>query len=273
MMVKGWSRNLAHLGYLEPNGGSTKSYKRLGRGASSGKGKTSGRGQKGQKARGKVPHWMEGGQTPYFKQLPMIGSTKEYVPVFHEVYLSKIQDFWKTKRIPLEEGDTLTIKVMRECGIITGSLKDGVMLIGTGGAGQDEYNVPLNVEASKATEAAIAAIESTNHSFTARYFTTLGLRAHVNPEKFLLKYGYVPLQARPTDKKSIAYYSDPEQRGYLHKDPSILTEALQAAREQLKVPKPKKSKSKFKSLSEQLMEASSVAFAETSKTVKISELV
>lgn len=268
--VKTATRTVGYLGYLAPNEGSTLGYKRLGRGPSSNKGKTSGRGQKGQKARGKVPIWMEGGQTPYFKQMPMVGFRNSHnAKQYHEVNLSKIQDFWSTGRIPLKEGDTLTIKVMKDCGIITGSLKDGVKILGKS---TTDYNVPLNIEASKATDQAIEKIESANMSFTARYFSKLGLRAFVNPNYFLLRKGYVPLQARPTSQKDITYYSDPEKRGYLYKDRSILLDHLDKAREELKTAKPKKKLSKFKSLLEQLKEASSVKFHSTGKLVSIKDL-
>ncbi|KAG5417326.1 MRPL10 [Candida metapsilosis] len=264
------SRKIGYLGYLAPNEGSTSGYKRLGRGPSSNKGKTSGRGQKGQKARGKVPIWMEGGQTPYFKQMPMVGFRNAHnAKQYHEINLSKVQDFWNTGRIPLKEGETLTIKVMKECGLITGSLKDGVKILGKTMA---DYTVPLNIEASKATDQAIEKIENTNMSFTARYFSKLGLRAFVNPSYFLLRKGYVPLQARPTSQKDISYYSDPDKRGYLHKDRSILLDHLDKAREELKTAKPKKKLSKFKSLSEQLKEASSVNFQSTSKLVSVKDL-
>ncbi|KAI5951539.1 MRPL10 [Candida jiufengensis] len=262
-----------NLGSLSPNEGSTQGYKRLGRGPSSNKGKTSGRGQKGQKARGKVPIWMEGGQTPYFKQMPMVGFRNAHnAKQYHEVNLSKIQDFWENNRIPLKEGETLTIKVMKDCGIITGTLKDGVKLLGV--SSQGKYNVPLNVEASKATEQAIEKIEKeAKMSFTARYFSKLGLRAFVNPSYFLLRKGYVPLQARPTSQKDISYYSSELRRGYLHKDPSILTNHLQKAKEELKNIKPKKkSTSKFKSLNEQLKDASSISFEPTNNTISIKEL-
>lgn len=268
--VKTATRTVGYLGYLAPNEGSTLGYKRLGRGPSSNKGKTSGRGQKGQKARGKVPIWMEGGQTPYFKQMPMVGFRNSHnAKQYHEVNLSKIQDFWNTGRIPLKEGDTLTIKVMKDCGIITGSLKDGVKILGKS---TTDYNVPLNIEASKATDQAIEKIESANMSFTARYFSKLGLRAFVNPNYFLLRKGYVPLQARPTSQKDITYYSDPEKRGYLYMDRSILLDHLDKAREELKTAKPKKKLSKFKSLLEQLKEASSVKFHSTGKLVSIKDL-
>lgn len=245
-------RQLGKMGYLQPNEGSTQSYKRLGRGASSGKGKTSGRGQKGQKARGKVPWWLEGGQTPYYKRFPMTGFRNPNKRELQELNLFRIQDFWNNGRIPLKEGETLTMDVMVKCGLITRTLKDGVKILSNG---CHSYNVPLNIEASKASEKAIEAIEQLGNSFTAKNFNKLGLRVHLNPEKFLLKYGYVPLEARPSQRKDIEYYSNPEKRGYLDKDRSILFEPLEKARAQGVQKKQTKVLSKFKSLEEQLEEA------------------
>ena len=74
------------LGNLHPNV-KTKTKKRVGRGISSGLGKTSGRGQKGQKARsgGGVRRGFEGGQTPLYRRLPKRGFTnihaKNYVSI------------------------------------------------------------------------------------------------------------------------------------------------------------------------------------------------
>lgn len=269
-VTKNSMRSLGYLGRLEPSEGSVKGYKRLGRGASSDKGKTSGRGQKGQKARGKVPFLFEGGQTPLYKRLPFYGFSNAYNAMdYHKVRLDKIQDYWNNGKIPLKEGETLTIKVMRDCGLITGSIKDGVKLYALKGS---TFNVPLNIEASKATIPAIEQIEAANVTFTARYFTNLGLRAHLDPEKFLLRKGYVPLPARPTSQKDIQYYSDPEKRGYLAKDESILAEPLRIAREEYDNRKAKKVVSKFKSLEEQLQDASSTAFRATNRTVSVNDL-
>ncbi|KAK6465268.1 mitochondrial 54S ribosomal protein YmL10/YmL18 [Scheffersomyces coipomensis] len=218
-------RNIGYMGYLKPNDGAVVGYKRLGRGQASGLGKTSGRGQKGQKARGKVPRWMEGGQTPYHLRFPIIGFKRPHKKEYHQLNLDRIQEFWNTNRIPLKEGGLLDIKVMRECGLITGSIKDGVKILGNGA---EEYNVPLNIEASRASDKAIQIIEKLNHTFVARYFTKLGLRAHLNPDLFLLKKGYVPLQARPTHRRDIEFYSNPEKRGYLLQDTSLLLDHLKA---------------------------------------------
>lgn len=212
-------RNISYLGKLEPFEGAVTQYKRLGRGPASGKGKTSGRGQKGQKARGKVPKWYEGGQTPFYKRFPIIGFKRPHRKIYHDINLERIQDFWNTGRIPLSPGETLTIKVMKDCGIISGTLKDGAKILANG---KENYNVPLSIEASKASLSAIRAIENLDQKFTAVYHSELGLKAHVDPDYFYLRKGYLPLQARPTHRRDIGYYSNPEKRGYLLENKSIL---------------------------------------------------
>lgn len=226
------------LGSLKPNEGAVTAYKRVGRGASSGLGKTSGRGQKGQKARGSVPWWLEGGQTPYYKRFPIIGFKRPHRKDYNKVNLGTIQEFWDRGRIPLQSGETLTIRVMKECGLITGSLKDGAIILARGAT---SYNVPLDIEALKASELAISTIERANKTFTARYFTPLSLRAHVNPEKFLLKKGYVPLPARPTHRRDIEYYLSEEKRGYLLSDRSLLLDHMNNANKSHRVQKKKSS--------------------------------
>lgn len=135
--------------------------------------------------------------------------------------LDRIQDFWDNGRIPLARGDTLTIRTMRECGLLTGTLKDGVKLLGNGA---ELYTVPLNIEATKATNRVMNTIEKLGFKYTSVFHTKLGLQAHINPDQFLLKKGYVPLQARPTHKRDIAYYLNAEKRGYLLENKSLLLE-------------------------------------------------
>lgn len=212
-------RTISYLGNLAPHEGSVKLYKRLGRGPASGKGKTAGRGQKGQKARGKIPRWFEGGQTPYYKRFPIIGFRRPHRKIYNRLNIMRIQDFWDTGKIPLSEGETLTIKVMKDCGLIGGALKDGVKILSRG---EELYTVPLNIEASKASLSAIKKIEELNQKFTAVYRTKLGLIAHVKPDYFYLKKGYLPLQARPTHRRDIEYYSSEEKRGYLLENRELL---------------------------------------------------
>lgn len=255
-------RSVSHLGNLAAFEGSVKSYKRLGRGPASGKGKTAGRGQKGQKARGKVPHWLEGGQTPFYKRFPIIGFKRPHAKVYHDVNLDRIQDFWNNGRIPLKAGETLTIRGMRECGLLTGSLKDGVKLLGNG---SESYNVPLNIEASKATGNVMNTIEKLGYTYTSVYHTKLGLAAHIDPDQFLLRKGYTPLQARPTHKRDIAYYSSDEKRGYLLKDRGLLLDHVGSNKTQKKADK----KSELKKL---LENASSKRHTYESKVVDLASL-
>ncbi|EGW33332.1 ribosomal protein L15/L10-like protein [Spathaspora passalidarum NRRL Y-27907] len=256
-------RGIANLGFLQPAEGSTAYVRRVGRGASSGRGKTSGRGHKGQKARGSVPVWMEGGQTPYFKRFPMTGFNRAHRKIYHELNLERIQTFWDNGRIPLKEGETLTIKVMRDSGLITGNLKDGVKILANG---KNDYNVPLSVEASKASDSAIKIIEGLNQTFTSRYFTKLSLKAHVDPDYFLLRKGYVPIPARPTHKRDIKYYSNPDKRGYLLNDRSLLLDHMGRPTHARVV---KKSKTTFKDL---LDAASTSRIESTQKRVRLADL-
>lgn len=220
-------RQLSILGQLQPSDGSTKSYKRLGRGPSSGKGKTSGRGQKGQKARGKVKSWFEGGQTPIYKLFPKIGFTNVTSLELSELNLDKIMWFHKKGRLILEPGEVLDMKKMKDLGLVTGSIKHGVKVLADG---KQYFNLPIKIEATRASKEAIKAIESAGGEFTARYFNKLGLRAHLNPDWFLNNRGRLPLQARPTKRKDIDYYSRPEKRGYLVKENHPLLQQIQGAK-------------------------------------------
>lgn len=220
-------RQLSILGQLQPSDGSTKTYKRLGRGPSSGKGKTSGRGQKGQKARGKVKSWFEGGQTPIYKLFPKIGFTNVTSLELSELNLDKIMWFHKKGRLILEPGEVLDMKKMKDLGLVTGSIKHGVKVLADG---KQYFNLPIKIEATRASKEAIKAIESAGGEFTARYFNKLGLRAHLSPEWFLNNRGRLPLQARPTKRKDIDYYSRPEKRGYLVKENHPLLQQIQGAK-------------------------------------------
>lgn len=208
-----WTRqSSSFLGNLEPLPGAVDNYKRLGRGQASGKGKTAGRGQKGQKARGKVPSWFEGGQTPFYKRFPVVGFKRPHKKIYKQLNLKRIQEFWNNGRISLQKGDVLDIKAMRQYGLITGSFKDGVKILGNG---KYSYNVPLNIQASKASIDAISAIEKAGNTYESKYFTKLSLRGHIDPDSFYLKKGYLPLEPRPIHRRDVTYYSDVTKRGYL----------------------------------------------------------
>lgn len=131
---------------LKPAEGSRQVRNRVGRGTSSGNGKTAGRGQKGQKARGKVRLGFEGGQMPLFRRMPKRGfkniNRKEYAIVNLET-LNKFED-----------GAEVTTALLVESGIIKDE-KDGIKVLGNG-----TLNKQLTVKASKFSASAKEAIES-----------------------------------------------------------------------------------------------------------------
>ncbi|AMD22113.1 HGL227Wp [Eremothecium sinecaudum] len=220
-------RSINILGTLKPSEGSIHNYKRLGRGPSSGKGKTSGRGQKGQKARGHVKSWFEGGQTPIFKLFPKVGFTNVHAREFNVLNLDRIMWFHRKGRLTLEKDEVLTMKKMKDLGLVTGTIKQGVKILANG---KEDYNLPIKIEASAASQEAIKAIEDAGGEFTARYFNRLGLRAHLVPHWFLEKRGRIPLPARPVRRKDIEFYGNMEKRGYLIKENHELLKQIEEAR-------------------------------------------
>lgn len=220
-------RSLSLLGTLKPSYKSTFTEKRVGRGASSGYGKTSGRGQKGQKARGKVKSWFEGGQTPIFKLFPKSGFKNTSALRLNELNLFRIVEFIKDGRLQLKEGEVLDMRMMKKSGLITGNFRDGVKILANG---KERLDFPIKIEATRASAEAIRAIEKAGGEFTARFFTRLGLRVHLHPKHFFSKTGYIPIQARPTSQKFIDYYSNPLKRGYLIKEDHPLLKAISDAK-------------------------------------------
>ena len=135
---------------MKPNEGARDVRKRVGRGTSSGTGKTAGRGQKGQKARSKVRLGFEGGQMPLFRRMPKRGfkniNRKEYAVV----NLNDLNRF--------EDGAEITSTVLIEVGVVKNELS-GVKLLANG-----ELNKKLNIKVSKYSEAAKAAVEAAGGS-------------------------------------------------------------------------------------------------------------
>ena len=131
---------------LKPAMKKTKS-KRVGRGIGSGLGKTSGRGQKGQKARsgGGVRRGFEGGQTPLYRRLPKRGFTNIHAKTYTEVTLTMLN---KSK------AKDVTAESLLEEGII-GKINDGIVVLATG-----NLYKKLNVKATRFTKAAQEKIEA-----------------------------------------------------------------------------------------------------------------
>ncbi|WEG12655.1 50S ribosomal protein L15 [Pullulanibacillus sp. KACC 23026] len=133
---------------LQPAQGSRKERKRVGRGNGSGLGKTSGRGQKGQKSRsgGGVRPGFEGGQMPLIQRLPKRGFTNPNRKVYEIVNLETLNRF--------AEGTEVTPELLLETRVIK-QVKDGVKILGSG-----QLQVKLTVKAHKFSDSAKAAIEA-----------------------------------------------------------------------------------------------------------------
>ena len=139
-----------NLNELQPAAGSRHVRNRVGRGTSSGNGKTSGRGQKGQKARGKVRLGFEGGQMPLYRRIPKRGFTNISRKEFAVVNLDKLNSF--------DDGTEITPALLIENGIVK-SQKSGIKVLAVG-----QLEKKLTVKAHKFSAAAVAAIEQAGGS-------------------------------------------------------------------------------------------------------------
>ncbi|CDO52137.1 hypothetical protein DV451_004223 [Geotrichum candidum] len=209
-----FSRGMALMGRLNDAPGAQKNQKRLGRGPGSGHGKTSGRGQKGQKARGSIKSWFEGGQTPIFKLFPKRGF-KSHIEQPQYVNLDKLQHNIDNNRI--DASKPITMKHFFDAGILRKVTGGGVKIIG---GGAKKLRQPVTISASKISRHALQRIEEVGGSFTAQYYTKLGLSTLVHPEATLHRFGRIPLRAKPIARKHIEYYRDPENRGYYQDSPA-----------------------------------------------------
>lgn len=129
---------------LEKNIGATHAKKRAGRGSGSGLGKTSGRGQKGQKARsgGSINPVFEGGQLPLYRRLPKRGfSNYPFKKEYAVINLSDLNVF--------EDGTVVTPALLKERGIVKKQLS-GIKVLGEG-----QLEKKLTVQAHKFSKSAI----------------------------------------------------------------------------------------------------------------------
>lgn len=198
----------------------------VGRGPGGGS-RTCGRGSKGRKARGTVPLWYEGGQTPFFLRLKKFGKVNPLKKNFDVISLGRIARFLETGRLKLEEGEVLNPRKMLQCGLVSGSTPEAVKIICEKG---DRFNTPIKIEASRATHNAIKRIEQVGGEFTARYYTKLSMKVHCHPQVFLRAHGRLPLPPRPSRRKDIEYYGDIKNRGYLVKENHPMLKAIEEAK-------------------------------------------
>jgi len=135
---------------LKPTPGSRKPKKRVGRGIGSGLGKTSGKGHKGQKARGKgkISKIFEGGQTNIIRRTPKYGfSNKPFKKVYSIVNVDTLEKYFS-------ENEEVTPDILLEKKVIK-KLNDGVKILGKG-----EISKPLVVKAHLFSQTAREKIEA-----------------------------------------------------------------------------------------------------------------
>ena len=131
---------------------------RVGRGPGSGKGKTAGRGIKGQKSRSGVAiNGYEGGQMPLYQRLPKRGFNKPNRKQFAVVNLGLIQKFIDDKK--LSAGD-ITEDTLVESGLVRRK-KDGIRVLAKG-----DFSAKVSLTVSGASKSAIAAVEKAGGSLT-----------------------------------------------------------------------------------------------------------
>lgn len=139
---------------LEKNIGATHKKKRVGRGPGSGLGKTSGRGQKGQKARsgGSINPVFEGGQLPLYRRIPKRGfKNARFKTVYACINVEELNRF--------EEGTVITPALLRETGIIKNQLS-GIKILGQG-----KLEKKLTIQAHKFSKTAIERINESGSKY------------------------------------------------------------------------------------------------------------
>ena len=145
------------LNEIRDNEGATKNRMRVGRGIGSGKGKTAGRGVKGQKARtGVAIKGFEGGQMPLHRRLPKRGFNNIFALDFNEVGLGRVQEAIDAGK--LDAKAVVTAAALKAAGVIN-RVKDGVRLLGNG-----EIKAAIAFEIEGASKPAAAAVEKAGGS-------------------------------------------------------------------------------------------------------------
>ena len=139
---------------LKKNPGATHERRRVGRGMGSGLGKTSGKGEKGQKARSgvSIKATFEGGQLPLYRRLPKRGfSNAPFKIKYATINVCELNRF--------ADGTVVTPELLKDCGLLKKQL-DGVKVLGNG-----TLEKKLTIKANKFSHEAIAKIEKSGSTF------------------------------------------------------------------------------------------------------------
>ena len=145
------------LNQIKDNPGARRQKMRICRGIGSGKGKTGGRGGKGQTARtGVAINGFEGGQMPLYRRLPKRGFTNIFAKKFAELNLGRLQEAIEKGKLDIKQ--VIDGKALVEAGLIRRKW-DGICLLGKG-----EIKAKVSLEVAGATKAAIEAIQKAGGS-------------------------------------------------------------------------------------------------------------
>ena len=148
------------LNELRDNEGARKSSIRVGRGIGSGKGKTCGRGVKGQKSRSGVSiNGFEGGQMPVYRRLPKRGFNNHFAKTFAVINLDTIQRAIDAGKLNANE---ITKETLLASNVISKEL-DGIRLLARG-----SLNVAVNITVDSASKAAVEAVEKAGGKVTVK---------------------------------------------------------------------------------------------------------
>lgn len=145
------------LNDIRDNQGARKGRLRVGRGIGSGKGKTGGRGQKGQKSRSGVSiAGFEGGQMPLHMRIPKRGFNNPFAKDYAEVNIGMVQKFIDAGKLDAKK--VIDHAALKAAGLARGG-KDGVRLLGKG-----EIKAKAKFQVAGASKGAIAAVEKAGGS-------------------------------------------------------------------------------------------------------------
>jgi large subunit ribosomal protein L15 len=147
------------LSELSDRPGARKTRRRIGRGIGSGKGKTGGRGGKGQTARAGVTiKGFEGGQMPLHRRLPKRGFTNVFRKEYNEVNLGRVQQAIDAGK--LDPAATIDVEALIKAGVLRRA-RAGVRLLGSG-----EITAKVALTVAGASKSAVAAVEKAGGSVT-----------------------------------------------------------------------------------------------------------
>jgi len=149
------------LNELSARPGATKTKRRVGRGIGSGKGKTAGRGNKGQNSRSGVSlKGFEGGQMPFYRRMPKRGFTNIFRKEYEILNIGQLQK--AVDDGALDAKNTIDEGALKASRLVRGR-SDGVRILAKG-----ELTVALQIDVAGASKAAIAAIENAGGKITVR---------------------------------------------------------------------------------------------------------